>query len=98
MKRILQICLILSSIIPSVLSRAAETEHSGYVAVGQPSIFWRNGEWQTYKDGRWVPYFESQRQEAAARQAMVVPEPEQVLVPEEPPVEQPPEFVMPAYG
>jgi hypothetical protein len=77
---------------------AAETEHSGYVAVGQPTVFWRNGEWQTYKEGKWVPYFESLRQEAAARQQMIVPEPEPVLVPEEPPVEQPPEFVVPGYG
>lgn len=26
------------------------------VAVGQPSIFWHNGEWQTYNDGVWTPY------------------------------------------
>jgi len=26
------------------------------VAIGQPSIFWHNGEWQTYKDGVWTSY------------------------------------------
>lgn len=26
------------------------------VFIGQPSIFWRNSEWQTYKDGIWTPY------------------------------------------
>jgi len=98
MKRIVQILLLLCSSIPITLCRAAETEHSGYVAIGQPTIFWRNGEWQTYKDGKWVPYFESLRQEAAARQQMIVPEPEPVMVPEEPLMEPPPDFVMPAYG
>lgn len=24
--------------------------------VGQPSVFWHNGEWQTYKNGVWTPY------------------------------------------
>ena len=26
------------------------------VLIGQPTIFWRNGEWQTYKNGVWAPY------------------------------------------
>jgi hypothetical protein len=26
------------------------------VVIGQPSVFWHNGEWQTYKDGVWTPY------------------------------------------
>jgi hypothetical protein len=26
------------------------------VVIGQPSIFWHNGEWQTYNDGVWTPY------------------------------------------
>ena len=26
------------------------------VVIGQPSIFWHNGEWQTYKEGVWKPY------------------------------------------
>jgi hypothetical protein len=26
------------------------------VVIGQPSIFWHNGEWQTYNDGVWAPY------------------------------------------
>ena len=27
-----------------------------HVVIGQPSIFWHNGEWQTYNDGVWTPY------------------------------------------
>lgn len=27
--------------------------------IGQPSIFWHNGEWQTYKNGVWTPYTRS---------------------------------------
>jgi len=26
------------------------------VVIGQPTIFWHNGQWQTYKDGVWTPY------------------------------------------
>jgi len=26
------------------------------VVIGQPSIFWHNGQWQTYKAGLWTPY------------------------------------------
>ena len=26
------------------------------VVLGQPSIFWHNGQWQTYNDGVWTPY------------------------------------------
>jgi hypothetical protein len=26
------------------------------VLIGQPSIFWHNGQWQTYHDGVWTPY------------------------------------------
>src|SRR5260370_23097422 len=26
------------------------------VVIGQPSIFWHNGQWQTYHDGVWTPY------------------------------------------
>ncbi len=103
MKRTIQILLLLACAIPSVWCRAAEAEHSGYVAIGQPTIFWRNGEWQTYKDGRWVPYFESLRQdeaakEAAAREAATMPEPEPVLVPEQPPIDQPPDMGVSVYG
>src|SRR5262245_28918608 len=96
MKRTIQLLLLISTFIPTAFSRAAEAEHSGYVPIGQPTIFWRNGEWQTYKDGKWVPYFESLRQEAAAREPIVVPEPEPVL--EQLPTEQPPEVVVPVYG
>jgi hypothetical protein len=27
-----------------------------YSNIGQPSIFWRDGEWQVFQDGRWIPY------------------------------------------
>src|SRR5512133_116357 len=26
------------------------------VVIGQPSVFWHNGQWQTWKDGVWTPY------------------------------------------
>lgn len=34
----------------------ADTEQ---VVIGQPTIFWHEGEWQTYKDGVWTPYSKS---------------------------------------
>jgi hypothetical protein len=98
MKRTAQILLLLSCIVPITLCTAAEQEHSGYVPVGQPTIFWRNGEWQTYRDGKWVPYFEWLRQEEAARQPVVMPEPEPVPVPEDLPVEQASDMGFPVYG
>jgi hypothetical protein len=31
------------------------------VVIGQPSVFWHNGEWQTYKEGVWTPYGQAER-------------------------------------
>lgn len=39
------------------LSQAGAVAADAPVAVGQPSVFWHEGEWQTYKDGVWTPYF-----------------------------------------
>ena len=100
MKRTFQISvLLLSFTVPASLCLAGETEqeHSGYVAIGKPTIFWRNGEWQTYKDGKWLPYFEVLRQEEAARQPVIVPEPEPEPAPEVP-IEQPTDVGIPVYG
>lgn len=53
---------------------------SAYEIVGQPSIFWRDGEWQVYKDGHWVPYAGSTLPQAQPVQAepvyIPVPAPE----------------------
>lgn len=55
MKGPLITCLGLSVV--SLLCGGAEAAAStNVVFIGQPSIFWRNGEWQTYKDGVWTPY------------------------------------------
>jgi hypothetical protein len=35
---------------------AQGAEPAGGGAVTQPSIFWRNGEWQTFHNGEWRPY------------------------------------------
>jgi hypothetical protein len=40
--------------VPGVVWGAENTAGSG--ALAQPSIFWRNGEWQTYHNGTWGPY------------------------------------------
>jgi hypothetical protein len=38
----------------TILSRA-ETSNV-YATIGQPSIFWRDGEWQVFQDGHWIPH------------------------------------------
>jgi hypothetical protein len=36
---------------------SADTSRSGApVFIGQPTVYWVNGEWQTWKDGVWTPY------------------------------------------
>ncbi len=42
--------------------------------VGQPSIFWRDGEWQIYQDGQWVPY-SSENKESTSITEQASPEP-----------------------
>lgn len=41
------------------------------VIIGQPTIFWHNGEWQTYKDGVWTPYH---RRKAAPEHPKAAPQ------------------------
>lgn len=59
LKRILPFLLI-------VLSLASTGSAWAYEIIGQPSIFWREGEWQVYKDGHWIPYAESKARPASA--------------------------------
>jgi hypothetical protein len=40
-------------------------------AIGQPSIFWHNNEWETYHDGVWVPYGQSVTNAMNARDTTV---------------------------
>lgn len=55
MKAPLITCLGLLGV--SLLCHGTEAAAStNVVVIGQPSIFWRNAEWQTYKDGVWTPY------------------------------------------
>ena len=67
---------------------------TGYTPILQPSIFWHNNQWETYENGQWVPY------RGSANNAPVEPEPEPVVVAEEPVT---PDMVdtniyVPAYG
>jgi len=49
--------LILVAALAGVHSRAADASRiEAPVVIGQPSIFWHNGQWQTWKDGVWTPY------------------------------------------
>jgi len=36
--------------------RADPPSGEARVVIGQPGIFWHNGQWQTYNDGVWAPY------------------------------------------
>jgi len=47
-----------------------------YDTVGQPSVFWRDGEWQVYKDGHWIAYADTKVQPQ-----MQPAEPERIIVP-----------------
>ena len=60
----------------TILSRADSP--NTYATIGRPSIFWREGEWQVFQDGRWIPY-------AATRPASAVEpqnNPEPAIAPE----------------
>jgi len=43
-------------VVASLHCRADSPPTKADVVIGQPSIFWHNGEWQTYNDGVWTPY------------------------------------------
>jgi hypothetical protein len=43
-------------VVTSFYCRADAPLADAPVVIGQPSIFWHNGEWQTYNDGVWTPY------------------------------------------
>jgi hypothetical protein len=62
----------------TLFSRAATADL--YANIGQPSIFWRDGEWQMFKDGRWVPYGATKPEPSIELQSspepMVLPEPQ----------------------
>jgi hypothetical protein len=50
-----------------------------YGNIGQPSIFWRDGEWQMFQDGRWIPYIATKSAPAQLQttpEMVPVPEPE----------------------
>ena len=55
MKRTVVIGLIFAA---SVCGWAADPAASS-VAIGQPSVFWHDNQWETYHDGVWVPYGQS---------------------------------------
>ena len=44
----------LLTVVVSLSCLAARSDTPG--AIGQPSIFWHNGQWETFKDGVWTPY------------------------------------------
>jgi hypothetical protein len=76
----------------AVCCRAAEADTDTPVAIGQPTVFWHNGQWQTYKDGVWRPYHDEKRQEEEPVAMQPEMAPEQVPPPEEPGM-YPPYFV-----
>src|SRR2546423_13047635 len=47
---------------------AAGSERETVAAIGQPTIFWVDGQWQTFQSGRWIPYA------AATKDVVVQPE------------------------
>lgn len=88
--------LILSAVLFAGISFACRAaEANGYTPILQPSIFWHNNQWMTYENGQWVPY-----RDPAYKTMAVEPEPEEMVIPEEPP---PPDMVdtniyYPTYG
>jgi hypothetical protein len=62
------------------LSIAALQVQAEYTVIGQPSVFWREGEWQVYQDGKWIPYAATKAVPQAEPQ--IVSEPEPTVAPE----------------
>jgi hypothetical protein len=61
----------------TMIAHGQTTNEQGLILVGQPSIFWRNGEWQTYKEGRWIRYVPPQSavsEQTASAQNRVYPQ------------------------
>src|ERR1051326_3816597 len=60
------------------LSRAATSDL--YSNIGQPSVFWRDGEWQVFHDGLWVPYAATKPAPSieiqSSPESIVLPEPQ----------------------
>jgi len=77
----------------AVFCRTEEANADPPVPIGQPTVFWHNGEWQTYKDGVWSPYHDENRRVEAPAATEPAPEmaPEQGDAPEEP-------IMYPYYG
>lgn len=55
---------------------AQEADSDNRIVIGQPTVFWHNGEWQTYRDGIWEPYHDPARSAAAEAEAEPEPMPE----------------------
>jgi len=56
MKRIGLISLVF---VANIWCGARGANNENFAAIGQPSIFWHNNEWETYHDGVWAPYGQS---------------------------------------
>jgi hypothetical protein len=48
-----------------LLGAAMQVRSEDAPAIGQPTIFWRNNEWEMFQNGYWVPYAEVAKEKAA---------------------------------
>jgi hypothetical protein len=47
---------IFAALVAAVSLNCLAAQPDTRVIIGQPSVFWHNGEWQTCKEGVWTPY------------------------------------------
>jgi hypothetical protein len=82
--------LTLLSLAAALPCRVEAQEGDNGASLGQPTIFWHDRQWETFQDGRWLPY-------RAPAQDFAVSEPETIAPPEpEPELTQPNDF-FPGY-
>src|SRR6267142_813384 len=48
--------LLATFVLLTVCSMAQATTQSCPAPIGQPTIFWRNSQWETFQHGQWTPY------------------------------------------
>jgi hypothetical protein len=63
----MKITFALSFLVSALLCFADQT--NTVVTLGQPSIFWRNNEWEVFQNGQWISYAQAARAAAAAAAA-----------------------------
>src|SRR5947209_15769874 len=56
-------------LLAALTCNAAANDNEKFVLTSQPTIFWHDGQWQTFQDGQWTPYAAPKKAVAAAEPA-----------------------------